>query len=411
MRAWEIDTSNRQHVRLFLDFPFRLYQRCPQWVPPMAADARLRLDRRRYPYYRHSDAAFFLATAKGTPLGRIAVLDHRRSTVLARTVSTAANARADENPDATGALFYYFDAVEDPAVAQALFDAAEVWSRHRGRTYLTGPVGFAAGDPIGLLVQGFEHRAAMGITYNHSYYARLVEGSGFQKEFDLISYHATQHTSFPNRIHTIADRVKHRWGLQVVNFRSKRELRALVPKIKKVYNETLGTMERNTPLTEEEIDAVADRMISVAEPELIKVVMRGDELVGFLFAFPDLSAAIQRCKGRLWPIGWFWLLREYQRTRWVNLNGMAVVPKFQGLGATVVLYSEMAKTLQTGRFTDGDLVQVRDNNPRMIRELEGLGVSAYKRHRVYRKQLQNAAEGLPEGSLAHIGDQEESPLG
>jgi GNAT superfamily N-acetyltransferase len=173
----------------------------------------------------------------------------------------------------------------------------------------------------------------------------------------------------------------------VVNFGSKHELWALVPKIKQVYNETLGRMERNAPLTVEEIDAVAKRLISVAEPELIKVVLHGDEIVGFLFAFPDLSAAIQRCKGRLWPLGWFWLLREYKRTRWVNLNGMAVVPEYQGLGANLILYSEMAKTLQTGRFTDADLVQVRDTNPKMIAELERLGAPVYKRHRVYRKPL------------------------
>jgi len=253
--------------------------------------------------------------------------------------------------------------------------------------YLVGPLGFAAGDPLGLLVEGFEHRAAMGITYNYSYYARLIEGCGFRKDFDLVSCHATARSEFPEKIHHLADRVKQRRGLRVVNFQSKRELRALVPEIKRVYNETLGAFERNSPLTDEEIDAVAERMISVADPELIKVVLQGDELVGFLFAFPDLSAAIQRCRGRLWPLGWLHLLREFRQTRWVNLNGMAVIPKFQGLGANLVLYSEMIKTLQSGRFTDADLVQARDNNTKMIAELERFGVPVYKRHRVYRKPL------------------------
>jgi hypothetical protein len=238
-----------------------------------------------------------------------------------------------------------------------------------------------------LLIEGFEHRAAMGITYNYGYYGRLVEACGYRKDFDLVSCHATRQSDFPNKIHHIADRVKQRRGLRVVNFHSKRELKALAPKIKQVYNETLGAFERNSPLTEEEIDTVADRMISVADPELIKVVMRDDELVGFLLAFPDLSAAIQRCRGRLWPLGWYYLLREFKQTHWVNLNGMAVIPKFQGLGANLVLYSEMAKTLHTGRFTDADLVQARDNNAKMIAELERFGVPVYKRHRVYRKSL------------------------
>jgi hypothetical protein len=357
----EIDTDDPKQVRRFLDFPFELYRDCPQWVPPMMGDARLQLDRKRYPFYRHSDAAFFLATGNGATLGRIAVLEHRRYT--GETEGGPPGSSQDN------AFFYLFDTVDELEAARALFNVAATWARQRGLAHLVGPFGFAAGDPIGLLVEGFDHRAAMGVNYNYDYYARLVEACGFRKEFDLVSCHLTHQARLPEKIHDLAERVKQRRGFRVTDFRNKQELRALVPKIKQVYNETLARMERNAPLTEEEMDAVAERLISVADPTLIKIVMSHDEVVGFLFAFPDLSAAIQRCKGRLWPLGWLWLLREYKRTRWVNL----------------VLYSEMAKTLQTGRFTDADLVQVRDNNPKMIADLARLGAPVYKRHRVYRK--------------------------
>jgi hypothetical protein len=385
----EIDTNNSNHVKGFLDFPFQLYENCPEWVPPMAKDARLRLERQRYAFYRHSDASFLLASFEGTSVGRIAVLEKKPQDSGRMQAHSKADGENDNRlaPDGRDAFFYLFDTVDDIEVAGALFDAVETWARKRKLAHMVGPLGFAAGDPLGLLVEGFEHRAAMGITYNYNYYNRLIETCGYQKDFDLVSCHATSHSQFPEKIHYLADRVKQRRGLRVVNFRSKRELKSLVPKIKKVYNETLGDFERNSPLTEEEIDTVADRMISVADPELVKVVMRDDELVGFLIAFPDLSAAIQRCKGRLWPLGWFYLLREFRRTKWVNLNGMAVIPKFHGLGANLVLYSEMVRTLHAGRFTDADLVQVRDNNAKMIAELERFGVPVYKRHRVYRKRL------------------------
>lgn len=363
----EIDTDNPQQVRHFLGFPFQLFRDCPQWVPPMAKDARLHLDRQRHPFYRHSDASFFLVTDNGETAGRIAVLEHRHYT------------RPQEgqlDPHASDAFFYLFETVDGIEIAQALFDAAANWARQRGLAYLVGPFGFTPADSRGLLVEGFEHRAAMGMSYNYDYYPRLVEACGFRREFDLVSCHMTDQAEVPEKIHELADRVKERRGFRVVNFRSKQ-----------VYNQTLGALERNAPLTEEEIDAVAEQMLAVAEPELIKVVMHDDELVGFLFAFPNLTAAIQRCKGRLWPLGWFWLLREFKRTRWVDLNGMAVIPKYQGLGVNLVLYSEMAKTLQTGRFTDAELAQVRDNNPKMLAELARLGAPAYKRHRVYRKPL------------------------
>lgn len=384
IQVHDIDTHNSKQVKHFLDFPFQLYQDCPQWVPPIAAQARLQLDRQRNPFYRHSDAGFFLATSNNKTVGRIAVLEHRHYTQASQMSS---HDKEQVGPAQRDAFFYLFDTVNDIEVVRTLFDAAETWASRRGLTHLVGPLGFAAGDPLGLLVEGFEHRAAMGIAFNYSYYAPLVEARGYRKDFDLVSCHASSQSEFPERIHHLADRVKQRRRLRVVNFRSKQELRAIVPQIKHVYNETLGSFERNSPLTEEEIDAVAERMLSVADPELIKVVLQGEELIGFLFAFPDLSAAIQRCKGRLWPLGWYWLLKEFKRTRWVNLNGMAVIPRYQGLGANLVLYSEMVKTLQTGRFTDADLVQARDNNTKMIADLERLGMPVYKRHRVYRKRL------------------------
>lgn len=393
IHTYEIDTQKPRHVRRFLSFPLQLYQDCPQWVPPMAADSRLQLDRQRLPFYRHSDASFFLATNDGEVIGRIAVLAHRHKVKVSAPQAqpeTGADEAGQQQLAQEDAFFYLFDSVDSIEVAQGLFEAASAWALERGLSFLVGPLGFAAGDPLGLLIEGFEHRAAMGIGYNYDYYGHLVEACGFCKEFDLVSCHMTAESEIPEKIHRLADRVKQRRGFRVVSFRSKRELRAVVPKIKHVYNETLGAMERNSPLTEEEIDAVAERMMTVAEPELIKIVMHDDEMIGFLFAFPDLSAAIQRCKGRLWPLGWFWLLRKFRRTSWVNLNGMAVVPKYQGLGATLVLYSEMTKTLQTGRFTDADLVQVRDNNPKMIAELERMGAPVYKRHRVYRKALINS---------------------
>jgi GNAT superfamily N-acetyltransferase len=384
----EIDTRNRTQVRRFLDFPFRLYQNCPQWVPPMTADTRLQLDCQSHPYYRHSDASFFLATTNGETVGRIAVLEHRRHSNATQVQAKPNLSRQGQSHDPKGdAFFYLFESVDDAEVSQALFQVAEAWAHQRDLAYLVGPLGFSAGDPLGLLVEGFDHRAAMGISYNYDYYGQLVEAQGYRKEFDLLSYHLTDQMQFPEKIHHLAEQVKRRRRFRIVTFRSKRELRTLTPQIKQLYNQTLGAFEGNAPLTEEEIDAVAERMISVAEPQLIKVVMRDEEMVGFLFAFPNLSAAIQRCKGRLWPLGWLWLLREYKRTRWVDLNGMAVVPKYQGLGVNLILYSEMAKTLQTGRFTDADLIQVRDHNLKMIAEMERLGAPIYKRHRVYRKSL------------------------
>ena len=167
----EIDSQDPGQVRRFVNFPFQLYRDCPQWVPPMAGDARLQLDRRRNPFYRHSDAAFFLASRHGRCVGRIAVLDHRGRTLASpASSSTAENLERQRGSSARDAFFYIFDCLNDLEAAQGLFETAAAWARRRGLAFIVGPVGFATGDPLGLLVEGFEHRAAMGIIYNHDYY-------------------------------------------------------------------------------------------------------------------------------------------------------------------------------------------------------------------------------------------------
>jgi len=77
MNILQLDTTNRQHLNQFLNLPFRIYRDIPQWVPPLEMDARKMLDRKRHPFYQHSDAAFFLAMQDQRAIGRIAVLDHR----------------------------------------------------------------------------------------------------------------------------------------------------------------------------------------------------------------------------------------------------------------------------------------------------------------------------------------------
>ena len=142
------------------------------------------------------------------------------------------------------------------------------------------------------------------------------------------------------------------------------------------------------PVTEAEAKAIGDRILTVADPTLITVLMRGDEIAGFVLAYPDISAAIQRCRGRLWPTGWYHLLREFKRTRWLNFNGAAILEPYRGLGGNALLYAELYHTL-IGRtqYQYADLVQIQETNTRMIQELEALEVKPYKKHRLYRRSL------------------------
>jgi ribosomal protein S18 acetylase RimI-like enzyme len=373
MQINQLDPTNRRDARRFVDLPFLLYRDNAQWVPPFVDEARAQLDPNRHPFYQHSQAAFFLATEGDQVLGRIAALDNRRHNELhgART-----------------AFFYLFDAVDDPAVSRALFDAACDWARGRGLDRVWGPKGFLHSDGQGILVDGFEHRPAMGIPYNFAYYGPLLEDAGFEKSIDFVSYRMDRRYQFPERYLEVAARVKQRRGLQSTTFRTRAELRALIPQVTAIYNQSFVEVQGYTPVTDAEAQAIGQRILSVADPGLISILTKGDELVGFVLAYPDVSAAIQRCRGRMWPLGWAHLLREFQRTRWINFNGAAILPRYRGLGGNALLYVELYHILiKHAQYDFADLVQVQETNTRMIQELESLGLRPYKRHRIYQRAL------------------------
>jgi len=372
MHTIHIDAADRRRVKQFLDAPFRLYRNTPQWVPPLASDARRVFDRKRYAFYQHSDAAFFLALDGERAAGRIAIIDNRLYNEF--------------NKERT-AFFYLFECEENPAASQSLFEAAFDWARARGLTQVIGPKGFTALDGMGLLVKGFEHRPAFGIPYNLPYYPALIEAAGFALKGDVVSGYLNTQMPFPEKIHQVAEIVQKRRGLRVARFESRRDLLGLLPRLQAMYNDSLGGTTGNTPLTDDDLRTLVNQLYWFADPKLIKIVMKGEEPVGFLLAYPDISAAMQRTQGRLFPLGWLDMFLELRRTKWVNVNGAGIVEKYRGLGGTALLFSEMHKSVAGGRFEHADIVQVGVDNDKMQREMRDLGIDFYKAHRLYRREL------------------------
>jgi hypothetical protein len=372
MHVRRIETDRRRDVRQFIRFPFELYKACAYWVPPLIPDMILVMNRKKHPFYQHSTAAFYVAEEAGRILGRLAVLDNRRY---------------NEHRKQRTAVFYYFDAVEDASVSGALFNEAKRWARQRGLDRMIGPMGFLQGDGIGLLVEGFEHRPALSIAYNYPYYDTLLDKAGFKKKTDYFSGYLPGDYDLPRRFYTIAETVKTKRGFWIKSFRNKRELRAWVPRIQDVYNKAFVDNFEHCPISGEEAEAVADRLLAIANPRLIKLVMKGEEIIGFLFAFVDVSAALQRMKGRLWPLGWIGLKREFKHAKWVNFNGTGLLPGHRGVGANTVLYTEMARTVHQFGFEHADIVQIEEGNVKSMGDMKAIGVQWYKKHRVYERNL------------------------
>jgi hypothetical protein len=205
---------------------------------------------------------------------------------------------------------------------------------------------------------------------------------------DFVSCYINSDTfRLPERVHRIAERVKQRGNLAVRRFRSKRELLKWAGRIGEAYNRAFVDNWEYYPLTEREIDFLVDNLTMVANPRLIKIITHGDDVVGFLFGFPDVSAALQRAQGHLLPRGILDLLLEMRRTKWVALNGAGILPAFQGRGGNTLLYTEMEKSIREFGFQHADLTQVAETAVQMRRDLVNLGGKPYKNHRVYVRKL------------------------
>lgn len=369
----EVDTRNKAQARRFLRIPYRLYRGHPQWVPPLLIDSAMYLNRQKHPFFEHSDGDFFIAVCDGRDAGRLAVLENRRFNAYHGTRQ---------------AQFYFFECEDDQEIANALFERAFEWARRRGLNALVGPKGLGPLDGYGLLVEGFEHRQMMTMmNYNYPYYPQLLDRLGFVKEVDFVSCYIGLDFHLPERVHRIAERVLARGTLAVRRFTNKRELKSWSLRIGQAYNKAFVNNWEYYPLTDREIRFVVDNLMLVADPRLIKIITHGEDVVGFLFAFPDVSAALQRARGRLLPFGLFDLLLEMRRTDWVSLNGMGILEEFQGRGGNALLYTEMEKTIRDYKFKHADLTQVAETAVQMRSDLFNLGGKPYKNHRVFVRSI------------------------
>ena len=363
-----INPTNKTDLNKFIQLPFDLYKHNSYWVPQMRSDTKFIMDRSAYPFYQHSEADFFISENQGKVNGRIAAIS---------------NSRFNKTKNQKTVFFYFFECIDNDIVANELFNSVFDWAKERGHNRVYGPKGLLQGDGIGLLVKGFEHIPAMGIAYNYPYYDNLLKQSGFSKEFDYFSGFVNINKNMSEKIVRVAEKVKKRSGFWVREFTSKEELMGIAQELREVYNGAFSGSEGFSPISEDEITFIAKRMLSVADPRLIKLVYKGDKIIGFLFSYPNISRGLQKTNGRLYPLGWFHLWREFKRTKYMDSNGIGILPEYQGLGPTAVIYTELEKTFREFNFDFVETVQTREDNIHSLGESSHFEMEWTKSHRVY----------------------------
>jgi hypothetical protein len=247
-----------------------------------------------------------------------------------------------------------------------------------------------AGSGVGILVEGFEHRAAMSMMgWNPPYYAALLEQAGYAPFKHYYSARLERDTfRMPERVRGLAEKVLARGRFRLLEFRRKRDLLAIAPRLGQIYNTAIAASHPDSyPYTEGELAQVIRQFSQVAEPGLIKVIAYDGQPAGFVFGFPDLSAALQRARGRLAPWNLLDLAVEYRRTDSLIINGAGILPEYQGLGGNALLYHTLERTANTGRFRSAEMTQIADTTSLMLADMQTLGGEVHKTHRLYKREL------------------------
>ncbi|MFP5286846.1 MAG: N-acetyltransferase family protein [Thermoanaerobaculia bacterium] len=356
--------AERRALHRFVDLPWRLHAGSA-WVPPLRSDVLGVLDPVKNPFFRHSTAALFLAERDGEAVGRIAAIENRRHLETYR--------------DSTG-FFGFFESVDDPEVAAALFDRAAAWLTERGLRRLRGPTSFTINDESGLLLDAFDLPPVVGMSYNPPYYPGLVEGYGFTKAQDLLAFRLRP-AEVPARLAAARPALACQ-GIVLRPIRLRR-LDEEVRRIHQVHSQAWAGNWGAVPLTDGELRWMAGELRRIADPDLVLIAEHHGRPVGISVTIPDANQVLRHLNGRLFPTGflrWLWWSRRKDALRVLAL-GVLEGYRRRGLDAAMV-----AETISTGLrkgYRWAEMSWILESNLPMRRLLARLGAEAYKTYRIY----------------------------
>ncbi len=362
--------SERRDLKTFLHLPFEANAANPKWAAPLTSDEWHRLDRTKNPALSYCDTALALAERDGRAVGRIMGIVNRRH-----------NERAGE---AVG-RFGFFDCDDHPETARALLEWVEEWVRSQGCDRIVGPMGFTDQDPQGMLIDGFDEDPGIETLHGPRYLPGFVEASGYLKEVDYVTYFMT--TEVPDRVSRIAERLSGRSGTDLKSFTKTSQLKAYAPRILELMNKTYLDIYGYVPLDDREIQDLIDRFIGFLDPRFVKVVEHDGETIGFTVGMPLVTPGFRKARGRLFPLGLFYIWRAMKTAKQLNLLLGGVLPEWRGKGVEVLMGVAIMNEAKRAGLTRLDSQHVLENNQAMRSTYEAWGGQVYKRHRIYQKDL------------------------
>jgi GNAT superfamily N-acetyltransferase len=363
--------------RDFHRLPYAVYADDANWVPPLLLERHLHVSRKHNPYFEHAEAAFWIAYEGGRPVGRISAQIDRL--------------HLEQHGDGTG-HFGFLEAIDDPAVFQALLRTAEDWLRARGMKQAVGPVSFSLWHEAGLLIEGFDSPPSVMMGHARPYFGPRIEAAGFVPAEDLIAYTNQAAAPVPALAARIIARARQRGEVQIRRL-DKSRFASEVALILEIVNDAWAENWGFVPMTPAEAKDFARILRLLLRPGDVAIAEHDGRAAGFAIVFPNLNEAIRDLGGRLAPFGWLKLLWRLKVTglKSVRVPLLGVRREFQNspLGAAIALsVIKAAADFEYGRGvvrSEQSWVLARNQRMRHIAEL--YGARPYKRYRIYKRPL------------------------
>ena len=361
----------------FVHLPRRLYAGNPCYVPDLESDIRETFDPQKNAALEFSDIQAFMAYDEaGTPVGRIAgIINHR----------------ANEKWHTRNVRFGFIEFVDDLAVPAALLRAVEDWGRSRGMDTAVGPMGIFDFDKEGMLVEDFDQLGSSITIYNPPYYPRHLKALGYVKEVDWVQARIEVPAEVPARYARTAALAKEMYGLRVRKISVKEMLNGYGRKVFQLLNQAYAPLYGYTELMDRQIDDYVKRYLPIMDLRLVPVVENAEgELVGAAVTMSSLSRALQQSGGRLWPFGWFYLLRalRWKRADKADLYLVAVRPDYQGLGVNALFFADLIPIYNELGIRYAETGPQLEDNVKELSQWKPLHPTIGKRRRCYKKKIE-----------------------
>lgn len=365
----------KANLKQFTQFQIDLYDGNPYFVPPLITDDVETLSPDVNPAFDFCESVYFMAYRDGKPAGRIAGI---------------LNKQVNEHHKTQNARFGFIDFIDDLEVSAALLEAVENWAREKGMKKLIGPLGFTDLDHEGMLVEGFQELSTMATIYNNAYYPQHLEKLGYKKESDWVEFIIDVPDSVPEKMNRIAELVKKKYGLKVLKYDNRKRIKAEYGRaLFHLINDSYDGLYEYSHLTERQIDYYINLYLDLLNLDLVTLIVdKEGKLVGVGISMPSMSRALQKSKGKLFPIGWWHLLKGLKgKNDRVDLLLVAVKPEYQNKGVNALLFQDLIPYYQKNGYKWAESNPEMETNSKVQSQWEYFNYRQHRRRRSFYKEL------------------------